>query len=60
MLLTEPKNASHGDEAVESVACRVQELVLQDEVSGEPQTRYSQHVIEHASQISVLERGDQM
>ena len=47
VLLTEPKDASHGDETVKPMAHCVQGLLLQDEVSGKPQTRYTQHLHSH-------------
>lgn len=47
VLLTEPKDASHGDETVKPMAHCVQGLLLQDEVSGKSQTRYTQHLHSH-------------
>ena len=46
-MLTEPKDASYGDEAIESMAHCVQELFLQDEGSGESQARYCQYLHRH-------------
>lgn len=44
LLLTEPKDASYGYEAIESMAHCVQGLLLQDKGFGESQARYNIHI----------------